>query len=214
MNSDVYEVWNPLISRIARYVSSDFPDIETEDLSQDLFCFVLERGWERPENQPSEYILRRVARMKAAGYRAEHLTLSAQYAYRTSEVRQILEHLFDREDWPRRSVAAAPIDGREVAQWGLLEADREGFAEPQGAYGRRPRVDGDDLIEARTSPDVDWDDLLVAFVDVQRAWQHLPVEYKKVLFERYGLGESFDASGERRVRRAVARLTDILNSYS
>lgn len=179
MSENFYETWSPIAKRIAKSVAYDYPDVEAEDLEQDLYVKILSLGWQNPDDQSVVPILRKTAKDQAAKERAEHLIQSPQYSYRTSDVRRILKRVFD--DW--------------VSSSSFTNTDDEGAALPNHDHT------------------VDYDDLLVEYSDVKRAWEMTPLHYRKVIFERYALNWEFDSAGERKVQRAVARLTDCLNTY-
>lgn len=177
-----YDTWSPVTSRIARYVAYDFPDVESEDLAQDLLVEVLNRGWENesPDNQRITLILKKVAKSRAAQYRAEHYILSPQFNYRISDVRRILETVFEANDWLKAALSArAEVGSRSSGE-----------------------------------PSYNMDEVLVSHSDVHRAWKRLPHQYKVAIFLRYGLKEDPETENAgRQLRRAVARLTETLNSY-
>lgn len=107
------EVFDDLISKIASSVSRDFPGIEQEDISQQLYLTVMTNRstFKHPDNAGVTGALWRIAKQYATQLRAEALHLSAQYAYRPSDVRQILEHTFDRAEWFDTEV---PEDARSL----------------------------------------------------------------------------------------------------
>jgi hypothetical protein len=215
-----YEEWKDVVERTARFVSRDFPDVETEDLTQDLFTFVLARGWTSSSDDSVRAVIRWFARAKAMEYRKQQLQTSVQYSYRTTEIRSILEKVFDHDNWPRRAVPTYRSDeGNDVPQWGLMtdeSMEREGFGSQEGNFNRLPRVHDNDiqLVGGVSRPVLDFDDRLAAFADVKQAWQRMPLEYKKTIFKRYALGWEPESEAEKkRVWRAVERLTDILNFF-
>lgn len=217
MSQNIYDAWSSTINRITRSVARDFPDVSPEDLAQDLWVVVLENQWDNPDITGAVYVLRRVARATAMKYRTQQLSVSVQYAYRPSEVRKILAKVFDHQDWPTRSVPGFTHNGEHLPQWGLAEDDREGV-EFVGQYNRLPRVEvkAEDaiLVGAVSGPAADWDERMAGFSDVKRAWQLLPKQYKIAILKKYGLDQEPEGeAAERQLRRAVERLTAILNSY-
>jgi hypothetical protein len=102
--------WLPLIDNVARFVSSDFPDVEFEDVRSDLVVFVLTKHQLYDPEQPgANTALNRQARTYAWDQRKQHLTLSVQYSYRPSDVRKILETLGNYRTWPN---AQTPEDAK------------------------------------------------------------------------------------------------------
>lgn len=83
-----------IIDRVTKSVAKDFPDLEPEDLSQELYLAVLTHRDKIPEpdedNDPTALILH-IAKIYARKNRTQALTLSPQYSYRQSDVRKILE---------------------------------------------------------------------------------------------------------------------------
>lgn len=185
MSNNFYETWSGLVERIARFTSYDFPDIEPQDLEQDLYEEVLKRKWENADEFGAVAILRKVAKDKAMQYRSQHLILSPQYNYRTSDVKKILEKVFAYEDWkPKRS---------------FTEVEEDGVTVP---------------VEQVMEPHYDLDEILISHSDVKRAWESLPYNYRKIIFLRFALGDHPETdAGQRQLHRAVERLTDILNRY-
>ena len=91
--------WDRLIRRAVRFVTSDFPDVSYEDLVQDMWCHVLESpGLDPNINGVSTFLTKR-ARKMAWDIRTDQLYHSDQYSYRTSDVRRLLEDVFDYELW-------------------------------------------------------------------------------------------------------------------
>ncbi len=217
MSEDFYSVWQSRVERTAKYVSRDFPDVESEDLIQEMYEFVLRRGWTNPNDESITIILKRVAMTKAMMLRTQHLTVSPQYSYRPSEVRSILENVFDHENWPRRSVPVGKSKaGDEYPQWELLE-NTDDLA---GIYNKQHNVigtqDGEIQLQGGISrPVIDWDDKIAGYCDVKAAWKYLTDNEKQTLLKRYGLKwEPERRTAEaKRVERAVDRLVFILNTF-
>lgn len=180
MSESFYEKWEKLVTRVARAISYDYPDVEAEDLAQGLYLRILELGWTNPDDESVVPMLRKFAKNQAAKDRAEHLILSPQYSYQTSDVRRILRNVFG--DW--------------IKSPSFTHSDDDGQALP-----------------TRDAHSADYDSILVEYSDVKRAWELTPKHYRKIIFEKYALGYEFDDAGERRLRRAVARLCDYLNTY-
>lgn len=91
--------WGTVVRRAANFVCRDFPDVEKSDVLQHLYAFVLEEGFTDPEESWIPKVLCRSGTIFAWDQRKEHLQLSCQYSYRTSDVRHILETVFEMQDW-------------------------------------------------------------------------------------------------------------------
>jgi DNA-directed RNA polymerase specialized sigma24 family protein len=180
---DLYGPWKSTVRRVAGAIARDYPDSSFDDIAQDLWVEIYKEGWESP-NPGLAAILKKVATRKAMEYRAQALVLSAQYSYQVRDVRKILDRVFEYRLW-------APDSGS-------------------------PSSDPDKpLRRGGGEPSYSMDDQMTTYSDVKRAWERLPVEYRRIIFEKHVLGEEFErGSGrERTYYRAVARLTDVLNSY-
>lgn len=95
-----YEDLKDDIDRVAKKVASDYPDMDWEDVRQELAVFVLTNGKSiklREEGGNPRWLLTRVAQTYCKDQRTQHLTLSPQYAYKPSDVKEILEHAFTSE---------------------------------------------------------------------------------------------------------------------
>jgi DNA-directed RNA polymerase specialized sigma24 family protein len=95
-----YEDLQDDIDRVARKVASDYPDMDWEDVRQELALFVITNGKSiklRHEGGNPRWLLTRVAQTYCKDQRTQHLTLSPQYAYKPSDVKEILEHAFTAE---------------------------------------------------------------------------------------------------------------------
>lgn len=99
MNEDeFYKTWKDVVERTARIVTRDFPGLELEDVTQELYVTVLENQLNEPDER-SRLILKRSAKAYCAKQYAEHQILSPQINYRSSDVKQILERLFYYSSW-------------------------------------------------------------------------------------------------------------------
>lgn len=97
----------PIIERIARQVSSDFPDVSSEDLYQQMCLFVLQNAKSiktKEEGGNPGWILRRVAYHYAKQERTQQLSMSIQYTYRPSDIKAILEIIYDISDLEKTPV--------------------------------------------------------------------------------------------------------------
>lgn len=95
--------WSRLIDKVAHGAARDFPDSSIEDITQALWITLLEsqsRGkLLDTEEEYAESALWFAAKSAAWKERKEHLTISPQYGYRTSDIRGLLENFFNREEW-------------------------------------------------------------------------------------------------------------------
>jgi len=88
------------IEKVARTVAKDFPDVEWEDLSQELYCIIIEHtDIPEPEDGDPYPTLFGAAKIIARKIRAQHLDISPQYTYRQSDVRRILESSMYYDLW-------------------------------------------------------------------------------------------------------------------
>src|SRR5688572_29963947 len=101
MTTDIYSLWKDLIGRVATFTVRDFPDVEKEEVIQELYLFVVENSdrLKSPDQVGALKSLSRAAKEYAWSLRKQHLQLSSQYSYRTSDVRHILETVFIHDDW-------------------------------------------------------------------------------------------------------------------
>lgn len=97
------ELWEAMLTRIAKATCRDFPDSDWEDIYQALWvrlCTIWKAGvLLDPESQFAESEMWYAAKSAAHKERTEHLVISPQYGYRTKDVRALLETLFDHESW-------------------------------------------------------------------------------------------------------------------
>lgn len=127
-----YEDLAEMIDRVARFVAKDYPDIDWEDVRQELALFVVQNGKSiklREEGGNPKWLLERVAQMYCKNVRAQHLILSPQYAYKPSDVKEILETVFNREDVenihiPEDAVSLDRIDSLDISSDILAAYDR------------------------------------------------------------------------------------------
>jgi hypothetical protein len=89
-----------IVTQAARFVAKDYPDIETEDIAQELYIILIQKPelLDRDDDTLSPFLYG-AARIVAKKIRGVHLYLSPQYSYRTSDVRRILETTFDYSEW-------------------------------------------------------------------------------------------------------------------
>lgn len=194
--------WGKLIRKVAYQTSHDFPYVEVSELIQEMWLGLLklqEHGKLLTTSEANaESSLRYVAQRKAWKERREHLTISDQYGYRTSDVRNLFDYYYDRESWLD---APVPDDAQNVAQSVLV----------------RPYLDEDGELQPATNVVTD-DDLhlsdpvqLEMMSDISRAYDRLDISYKRLLFRHHVLHEDLALSEKKKLSRAYARMADILN---
>jgi DNA-directed RNA polymerase specialized sigma24 family protein len=98
-----------MIRRTVKRVTWDFASIDPEDLAQSLWEEVLISKVAPSQPGLRKHLYRR-AKAIAWTIRKEQLRISAQYSYRTEDVKLILETVFDDYDWIAGYV---PQDARE-----------------------------------------------------------------------------------------------------
>ncbi len=97
------EEYLPIIKRVARRVAGEYHMVETEDLEQELICFVLQRGDSLP--LPSEVdwsmqsFLTRVARTWCFEQKQQHYLIDPQVSYEVKDIREILTTHFSHDMW-------------------------------------------------------------------------------------------------------------------
>lgn len=209
------------IDRVARNVSSDYPDIDWEDVRQELVVFVLENGQSikmYDEGGNPRRLLILVANSYAKKLRTQHMSLTPQYAYRPSDVKLILETAFFGyapsnyvPDDARHPLSKTfnTYDGGKSFQHGTgFERERE--------LENGDRLDKEDLETVVVQPDHfhEMDSIEVAS-DVKAALIKLKPELKESIFNRYVLGiVPKNSSYERkRLNKAINELTRKLNWY-
>jgi hypothetical protein len=102
------ELWDKLLTKIAKATCRDFPDSDWEDIFQSLWLHLCE-AWSKgvlldPETKLAESEMWFAAKSAAWKERTEHLVVTPQYSYRTKDIRQLLETFFDRESWMEAQV--------------------------------------------------------------------------------------------------------------
>lgn len=184
MSETIYDRWKSTVRRVAQRVARDYPDVEAEDLEQDLWVAITEMKWDKIFGKRVK-LLTKIAHRKAGEYRAQHLIISPQFAYRVSHVREILNHVFDRENW----VKIPPMIGNP------------GDTTPR-KRGTEPSYNIDELL-------AEYSDVARAWKRLPVQYKRLILR-KHGLDEEFERG----SSEERTYYRAVARLTDIINGVA
>lgn len=171
MSQTKYDLWIDLVRKVSNMVIDNFPEMEVEDLEQELIMAVLgDASFVSPDDSFAARNLKLRADKIAWKNRRSALYLSAQYSYRTGDVKRLLE-------------------------CGVLSQDPRTVT-PPGDYGSS------------------LDDRVVCVADVTKAFTYLPAQYKKCLYKKYIYGVTeFTPAEAQQIKRAVNRLTDILNYY-
>ena len=191
-----YDDLKEMIDSVAKKVARDYPDVDWEDLRQQLVVFVLENGKSlklRDQGGNPRKILTLVAESYSKKLRVQHLTLSPQYAYRPSDVILILETCFNVD---MVQAGYVPDDARDpLSKTFNVFDDEKSFAIKEQDYFHMA-----DSMEVSS--------------DVTRAFLLLKPELQEAILRRYGLGEVPDnASWQRkRLNKAVNELTYRLNT--
>lgn len=88
---DMYALWSPLVRKVATYVSRDFPEVDMEDLAQDLYVFLLAHPEKHPDDVYAEKELRAEAKKIAWSYKKEKTYVNPEFAFKTNDVMKALE---------------------------------------------------------------------------------------------------------------------------
>lgn len=105
-----FEEYDEVVSRVAKFTVHDFPNVDLEDVEQELWLWLCETvgaGEQIPDDYHLPNTLRFVAKSYAWKVRKDQLHINDQYSYRTSDVRRLLDTLFDSGSW---EAAAVPAD--------------------------------------------------------------------------------------------------------
>lgn len=191
-----YEDLATVIDRVARNVAADYPDIEWEDVRQELALFVLEHGSSiklREDGGNPRKLLTLVALDYSKRLRTQHMTLTPQYAYRPSDVKAILESAWS--DAPRS--AYVPDDARSPLSRTFNIYD------PNGGF----EVEAVDPFHETDFTEVS--------SDIKATVAKLKPEHRAAIFRRFVLGEMPDNNSYERklLNKAVNELTRKLNWY-
>lgn len=119
------EAFDDLVAKISKTVARDFPGVDADDLSQHLFLTIIEhrKNFKSPDHAGVTNALWRIAKGYALRLRSEALHLSPQYAYRPSDVRKILEHTFNKEEWYDTHVPEDAVSIKDSADELDLQSD-------------------------------------------------------------------------------------------
>jgi hypothetical protein len=114
MSQTKYDEWFDIVSKTVRFVTKDFPDVEYDDLFQDVMAYVLgNRNLKNPDGAHVSTGLYKKAVKFAWEYRKQSLYITSQYSYRTSDVKKILETLFDYREW---TTSFIPDDAKSLSE--------------------------------------------------------------------------------------------------
>lgn len=115
MDPQEVQEWTPLIEKVARSVSHDFPGVDYDDLHQDLWVFVLDATTVlSPADAGAARALYRQARIKAWEHRRWQLAQTDQYQYTRHDVIFLLQTVFNPEEWED---AWVPDDAVSLMPW-------------------------------------------------------------------------------------------------
>lgn len=101
-NQERVEAFRPLIEKFAMGAARNFPDVDWEDVAQELYVLILKNEKLLPPDEVGSTagtVLWFAAKRCARAQRAEHLYITSQYSYTVSDVRNLLEDNFDRAGW-------------------------------------------------------------------------------------------------------------------
>lgn len=193
-----YEDLSDAIDRVARRSAMDYPDVDWEDVRQELILFVLEHGESirlKEYGGNPVWLLGRVARSYCTKLRSQHMSLSPQYAYRPSDVRKILETALNPAE---RVDTFVPDDAKNPLAKTFAVFDLDGAG--SSVKERDPFAFADAMEVAS---------------DVSAAYDRLNEEERRSLFKRYVLGVIPDNSSNdrKKLNDAVKKLTHKLNTY-
>jgi hypothetical protein len=123
-----YEDLERTIETVSKTVAKDYPDLEWQDVQQELALFVVQHGKSiklREDGGNPRWLLERVAQTYAKKNRTQHLILTSQYAYRPSDVKKILETIFFPEQAENTHV---PEDATSLDQIDSLQISSDVLA--------------------------------------------------------------------------------------
>lgn len=95
-----YLDWEDAIMGVAKTAANRFPEVDWEDVSQELWVWALTQDkFDSPDDDGCMTALYWLGKKLAGKERANNLTLSAQYGYTTDELKGVLQDVFSRRDW-------------------------------------------------------------------------------------------------------------------
>lgn len=207
------------IDRVSRHVARDYPDIDWEDVRQELALFVVKNGKSiklREFGGNPRRLLSLVANQYCKDQRTQHMTLSPQYAYRPSDVSLILETAYLN----RSSSDYVPDDARHpLSKTFNLYDEGHSFATGHSAVAERENLSDEEgeslgivVIHQDSFHEMDFSEVSS---DVREAAKDLKPELKEAIFNRYVLGQVPDNNSyeRKKLNKAVNELTRRLNWY-
>lgn len=191
-----YEDLAEEINRVSYHVARDYPDIDWEDVRQQLALFVLENGKSiklKEHGGNPRRLLTLVANEFCKDQRTQHMSLSPQYAYRPSDVMLILETAYSGD--PMSSYvpddARHPLSGTfnvwdDQGGWKSVKADPFHFI---------------DAVEVAS--------------DVKAVLRQLKPELREAIFDRYvqKIIPDNNSYARKKFNKAINELTRKLNWY-
>jgi hypothetical protein len=191
-----YEDLAEVIDKTAKHVARDYPDIDWEDIRQELVVFVLQYGKSIKLHEYGgnpRWLLERVAQEYCKNMRAQHMVLTPQYAYKPSDIKLILETAF--LGTPRSGYV--PDDARSP------------LSRTFNVYDSASSFDVQDIDPFHEA------DFLEVSSDVKASIKKLKPELRLSLFNRYVMGiiPDNDSYERKRLNKAVNELTRRLNWY-
>lgn len=111
MDDATFEKFKPLVERVAHWIAFDFPTISEEELAQGVWLWLLEHPDVKPTDEYIHAILVRAAKYAAWDERKEALQVTSSYWYRKTDIRSLLETVFDKQKWHEATV---PNDAKSL----------------------------------------------------------------------------------------------------
>lgn len=214
-----YEDLASEIDRVSRHVARDYPDIDWEDVRQELALFVVKNGKSiklREVGGNPRRLLVLVANQYCKDQRTQHMTLSPQYAYRPSDVALILEtaYLYRSSSDYVPADARHPLsntfniydEGHSFDPGHATVTEREDFADESGDTLGVVVIHQDSFHEM---------DFTEVSSDVREVAKTLKPELKEALFNRYvkKIIPDNNSYERKKLNKAVNELTRKLNWY-
>lgn len=119
------ELFDDVVAKIAATVSREYPGIDSDDISQELYLTILTHRtrFKDPDADGVTQALWTVAKRYARQLRTEGLHVSPQYGYLPEDIRRILEHTFCREEWPDTGVPEDAVSRKPASDSLDLQSD-------------------------------------------------------------------------------------------
>lgn len=209
------------IDRVSRQVARDYPDIDWQDVRQELALFVVQRGKSiklKNEGGNPKRLLILVANEYCKKERTQHMALTPQYAYRPSDVSLVLETAY----LGRSNADFVPDDARSPLSKTFNRFDVDRSFDVGASYERERESFSDDDDSRGTqevvsvSPDPFHEvDFVEVSSDVRAAAQKLKPVLKEAIYNRYVLGivPENNSYERKKLNKAVNELTRKLNWY-